>query len=112
MLDVLALRRGFKLNLPYRLVVRSAFVLFVAFVSCLLPFFGSIMGLLGAISITPTTYFMPCILWMVLRKPPRSHWSWWFCVVAVPALVAVMILGSIGAVRDIVLAASNFGVFP
>jgi hypothetical protein len=44
----------------------------------------------------PTTYIMPCVLWLLVKKPKPSHWTFWFCYLTLPITIALMILGSIG----------------
>ncbi len=44
----------------------------------------------------PTTYIMPCVLWLIVKKPKPSNWSFWFCWLTLPVTTSVMIVGSIG----------------
>lgn len=43
MIEQLLVRRGIRPTVPVRLVYRTLYVVFTAFVACLLPFFGDIM---------------------------------------------------------------------
>jgi amino acid permease len=84
-IDGLAIKRGV---LPsavlYRGIVRSTLVLLISFVAAAVPFFEVILGFLGALSITPTTFIMPCLLWLKLKKPRPASWEFWFCWLTVP----------------------------
>ena len=54
-----------------RAAYRIVYVALITLVAILIPFFGSLMGLVGALGITPTTFLLPCLLW-VLYKQPRG----------------------------------------
>ena len=60
-------------------------------------------GLLGALSITPTTFIMPGLLWLKLKKPRPASWEFWFCWATVPIMTAVMFVGAAGAVREFIV---------
>ena len=103
-IDGLAIRRGLLPSASlYRLVVRSALVLFVSFMAAALPFFEVVLGLLGALSITPTTFIMPCVLWLKLKGPRARSWEFWFCWLTVPVMTAIMLAGAAGAVRELIV---------
>lgn len=103
-IDGIAIRRGL---LPsavlYRVVVRSGLVLLISFLAAAIPFFEVVLGLLGALSITPTTFIMPCLLWLKLKKPRPASWEFWFCWLTVPVMTAVMVIGAAGAVRAFIV---------
>lgn len=54
-------------------------------------------GVFGRIAVQPTTYIMPCILWLIVKKPKPTHWTFWFCYLTLPVSFSIMIVGSIGA---------------
>uniref|UniRef100_A0A0D3FWQ1 Amino acid transporter transmembrane domain-containing protein n=1 Tax=Oryza barthii TaxID=65489 RepID=A0A0D3FWQ1_9ORYZ len=91
-----------------RLVARSAYVAFTLFVAVTFPFFGDLLGFFGGFGFTPTSYFLPCILWLKIKKPPRFSASWfanWGCIVVG---VLLMIASTIGGLRSIIQDASTF----
>ena len=57
--------------------IRVAYVCFTFIVAAAIPFFGSLMGLVGAIGVTPTTFVMPAVLWLVIRRPPARSVHFW-----------------------------------
>ena len=69
------------------------------------------MGLFGAIAITPTTFLLPSLLWILWAKPRRFgiEWSLNALVVVVTAVIGVM--GAIGSVYSIVENARTFHLF-
>ena len=103
-IDGLAIKRGL---LPsavlYRAIVRSSLVLVISFLAAAIPFFEVVLGLLGALSITPTTFIMPCLLWLKLKKPRAGSWEFCFCWLTVPLMTAVMLIGAAGAVRELIV---------
>ena len=94
-----------------RLVLRTIYVLACALVACLLPFFGYLMGLFGALAITPTTFLLPSLLWLLMERPRRWRLEWaanWLIVVAT-GIIGVM--GAIGSAYLIVVNARDFRLF-
>ncbi|MCO5563490.1 hypothetical protein L7F22_017133 [Adiantum nelumboides] len=101
-----------KLYLPpgiiLRLVARSLYVAFTCFVGVTIPFFGDLLGFFGGFAFAPTTYFLPCIMWLCIFKPRRYSLSWitnWICIVLG---IMLMFVSSIGGLRQIIVDASRF----
>ncbi|CAN6235263.1 unnamed protein product [Urochloa humidicola] len=95
-------------GLLLRLVARSAYVAFTLFIAVTFPFFGDLLGFFGGFGFTPTSYFLPCILWLKIKKPPTFSASWfanWGCIVVG---VLLMLASTIGGLRSIVQDASTF----
>lgn len=46
--------------------------------------------------VQPTTYLMPCILWLIVKKPRPNDWTFWFCYITLPIGFTIMLLGSAG----------------
>lgn len=89
-------------SLPWRLCLRTLFVLGICALACAIPFFGIVLGFLGAISITPTTFMMPCALWLKLKSPTLKDWRFYFCWATLAVMGTIMVLGAVGAVRDFI----------
>ncbi|KAK1314732.1 Lysine histidine transporter 1 [Acorus calamus] len=84
---------------------------FTMFVGITFPFFGSLLGFFGGFAFAPTTYFLPCIMWLVIYKPKRFSLSWianWVCIVLG---VILMIIAPIGALRQIILSAKTYSFY-
>ncbi|KAL3691111.1 hypothetical protein R1sor_004762 [Riccia sorocarpa] len=101
-----------KMHLPpsaiLRVVVRCLYVAFTVFVACSLPFFGALLGFMGGFAFAPTTYFLPCIMWLAIYKPRTFSLSWivnWVCIVIG---VLLMLVSSIGGLRSIIVQASGY----
>ncbi|KAL2622944.1 hypothetical protein R1flu_003149 [Riccia fluitans] len=93
---------------PLRVIVRCLYVAFTAFVACTIPFFGALLGFLGGFAFAPTTYFLPCIMWLAIYKPRPFSASWivnWVCIVIG---VLLMFVSSIGGLRSIIVQAKTY----
>ncbi|BAT86590.1 hypothetical protein VIGAN_04426100 [Vigna angularis var. angularis] len=104
-----------KLNFPpsavLRVTTRSVYVALTTLVAICIPFFGSLLGFLGGFASAPTSFFLPCIIWLKLIKPKRYGLSWtinWICIVLG---VLLMILSPIAAMRNIIMSAKDYKFF-
>ncbi|KAH0914245.1 hypothetical protein HID58_028691 [Brassica napus] len=68
-------------NKPCSVWVRSGFRVFFGFVSFFigvaLPFLSSLAGLLGGLTL-PVTFAYPCFMWVLIKKPAKCSFSWYF----------------------------------
>jgi len=53
----------------FRLWFRTLYTVLTTFFACLLPFFGIILGLIGALGFWPATVFFPIECWIKVFKP-------------------------------------------
>ena len=98
-------------GLPTRLVYRSLYVCFTGFLACTIPFFGDLMGFIGALGTGPTTFWLPSVIWLVLKKPGMGNWHFWACWICIFLGVIVTIVGSIGGLRGIIADASTYKIY-
>ncbi|ESQ34152.1 hypothetical protein EUTSA_v10007648mg [Eutrema salsugineum] len=94
-----------------RFIARSLYVAFTMFVAICVPFFGGLLGFFGGFAFAPTTYYLPCIIWLILKKPKKFGLSWtinWFCIIVG---VLLTILAPIGGLRTIIVNASTYKFF-
>ncbi|PHU23656.1 Lysine histidine transporter-like 2 [Capsicum chinense] len=101
-------QRNFTPSWTLRSIVRTSYVALTLFLGITFPFFGGLLGFFGGFAFAPTTYFLPCIIWLILCKPKRFGLSWfinWICIVLG---VLLMILAPIGALRQIILQAKGY----
>nr|XP_043617652.1 lysine histidine transporter 1-like [Erigeron canadensis] len=104
----LVIRLKFKPSKALRFVTRTLFVAFTMFIGMTFPFFGSILGLLGGLVFAPTSYYLPCIIWLILKKPKKYGLDWctnWACIIFGATLT---LLAPIGAMRQFILQASDY----
>lgn len=105
---VLVKKLHFTPGIPLRLISRSTYVAITCFVGISFPFFGSLLGFFGGFAFAPTTYFLPCIMWLTLYKPKRFSLSWianWICIILG---VILMTVSSIGGLRNIIVSAQTY----
>ncbi|KAK1438163.1 hypothetical protein QVD17_03966 [Tagetes erecta] len=85
-----------------RFFVRTTFVVLTTFVAIAIPFFGALLGFFGGFALAPTSYYLPCIIWLIIKKPRKWSISWcinWICIVIG---VVLMIVAPIGGLRSII----------
>ncbi|PIA51347.1 hypothetical protein AQUCO_01100283v1 [Aquilegia coerulea] len=108
---VLVKKMDFTPCITLRLVTRTLYVAFTMAVAICIPFFGGLLGFFGGFALAPTTYFLPCIMWLAIVKPKRFGLSWiinWICIVLG---VMIMVLAPIGALRNIILQWQTYKFF-
>ncbi|TXG56803.1 hypothetical protein EZV62_018116 [Acer yangbiense] len=104
-----------KLNFPPGLVlgpvVRSAYVAFTLFVEVTFPFFGDLLGFFGGFGFAPTSYFLPSVMWPVIKKPKRFSINWFINWACIFVGVFIMLASTIGGFRNIVTDASTYSFY-
>ncbi|CAN7127447.1 hypothetical protein BRARA_G00870 [Brassica rapa] len=108
---VLVKKLNFDPSFTLRFITRSLYVAFTMFIAICIPFFGGLLGFFGGFAFAPTTYYLPCIIWLILKKPKRFGLSWtinWFCIIVG---VILTILAPIGGLRTIIINASTYKFF-
>ncbi|CAO2189957.1 unnamed protein product [Urochloa humidicola] len=105
---VLVKKMGFPPGLTLRLIARTIYVALTMFIAITFPFFGGLLGFFGGFAFAPTTYFLPCIMWLAIYKPKRFSLSWftnWICIILG---VLLMVLSPIGGLRQIIIDAKTY----
>eukprot|EP00262_Sarcandra_glabra_P005218 TRINITY_DN1657_c0_g1_i1.p1 TRINITY_DN1657_c0_g1~~TRINITY_DN1657_c0_g1_i1.p1 ORF type:complete len:401 (-),score=21.75 TRINITY_DN1657_c0_g1_i1:118-1236(-) len=77
-----------------RLVARSTYV--------------DLLGFFGGFGFAPTTYFLPSMIWLTIKKPKRFSISWlvnWTCIFLG---LCIMFASTIGGLRNIIADASTY----
>ncbi|KAG7585028.1 Amino acid transporter transmembrane domain [Arabidopsis thaliana x Arabidopsis arenosa] len=85
-----------------RYTIRWTFVAATMGIAIALPHFGALLSFFGGFVFAPTTYFIPCIIWLILKKPKRFGLSWcinWICIILG---VLVMIIAPIGGLVKLI----------
>uniref|UniRef100_A0A7N0T7I7 Amino acid transporter transmembrane domain-containing protein n=1 Tax=Kalanchoe fedtschenkoi TaxID=63787 RepID=A0A7N0T7I7_KALFE len=91
-----------------RFITRSVYVGATMFIGMTFPFFGGLLGFFGGLVFAPTTFFLPCIMWLAIFKPKRFGLSWWCNWVCIVLGVTLMIIAPIGGLRSIILNAKTY----
>ncbi|XP_076881106.1 lysine histidine transporter 1-like [Bidens hawaiensis] len=109
MIETLLVKQlNFKPSRILRFITRTVYVAFTMFVAITFPFFGGLLGFFGGFAFAPTTYFLPCIMWLAIYKPKKFSLSWctnWICIFLG---LCLMILSPIGGLRNIIKQASSY----
>ncbi|KAK9079752.1 hypothetical protein SSX86_001425 [Deinandra increscens subsp. villosa] len=100
-----------KRNLIPRIILRSIYVIFCGFFAAMLPFFGDINGVVGAVGFIPLDFILPMLLYNMTFKPSRSSLTYWINVVIMVVFTGVGLLGSFSSIRKLVLDATKFKLF-
>ncbi|KAL3526325.1 hypothetical protein ACH5RR_010981 [Cinchona calisaya] len=105
---VLVKKLKFKPSRMLRFVTRNIYVAFTMFVGITFPFFSGLLGFFGGFAFAPTTYFLPCVMWLAIYKPRKYSLSWitnWICIVLG---VILMVVAPIGGLRQIIHDAKTY----
>ncbi|EXC31371.1 hypothetical protein L484_017652 [Morus notabilis] len=105
---VLVKKLHFRPSFMLRFITRNIYVAFVMFIGITFPFFSGLLAFFGGFAFAPTTYFLPCIMWLAIYKPRKYSLSWctnWICIVLG---VLLMILSPIGGLRQIIIQAKTY----
>ncbi|XVF29192.1 hypothetical protein REPUB_Repub15cG0099100 [Reevesia pubescens] len=101
----------FRPCLRLRLISRTLYVAFTMIVGISFPFFGGLLSFFGGFAFAPTTYYLPCIIWLIICKPKRFSITWiinWICIILG---VLLMVLSPIGGLRSIIISAKDYKFF-
>ncbi|GMI86223.1 hypothetical protein like AT1G08230 [Hibiscus trionum] len=98
-------------NVLPRLVLRSVSVIIATIFAAMLPFFGDIMALFGAFGIIPLDFILPMIFYNLTFKPSRKGIVFWGNTLIVVASSALVAMGALASVRQIILDANTYHLF-
>ncbi|PON95291.1 Amino acid transporter, transmembrane domain containing protein [Trema orientale] len=97
------------LSLPYAMAQLGWCVFtFTMFVGMTFPFFSGLLGFFGGFAFAPTTYFLPCIMWLAIYKPKKFSLSWWTNWICIVLGLLLITLAPIGGLRQIILSAKGY----
>lgn len=100
-----------KRNLVPRLILRSIYMIFCGFLAAMLPFFGDINAVVGAIGFIPLDYILPMLLYNMSYKPPRTSITYWLNVSIIVVFTGVGLMGAFSSIRQLALDAHKFKLF-
>ncbi|KAG8366798.1 hypothetical protein BUALT_Bualt16G0005200 [Buddleja alternifolia] len=105
---VLVKRLRFKPTWYLRFISRNIYVAFTMFIAITFPFFNGLLSFFGGFGFAPTTYFLPCIIWLAICKPRRFSLSWFANWICITFGLLLMIVGPIGGLRQIIVHAKTY----
>lgn len=98
-------------NLIPRLILRTLYMIFCGFFAAMLPFFGDINAVVGAIGFIPLDFVLPMLLYNMTYKPPRTSITYWINVSIMIIFTGAGIMGAFSSVRQLVVDANKFKLF-
>lgn len=100
-----------KRNLIPRIILRSLYMIFCGFFAAMLPFFGDINGVVGAIGFIPLDFVLPMLLYNMTYRPSKSSLTYWINMFIIVVFTGVGFVGSFSSIRKLVLDAKQFKLF-
>ncbi|KAK8599143.1 hypothetical protein V6N13_077077 [Hibiscus sabdariffa] len=100
-----------KRNLIPRLILRTLYNIFCGFMAALLPFFGDINGVIGAIGFIPLDFVLPMLLYNMTYKRSKSPFTYRINLFIMVVFTGVGIMGTFSSIRKLVIDANHFKLF-
>lgn len=86
-------------------------MIFCGFVAAMLPFFGDVIGVVGAIGFIPLDFILPMLLYNMAIKPPTRSVMFMLNMFIMVVFTGVGIMGAFSSIRKLVLDANEFSLF-
>lgn len=100
-----------KRNLIPRLILRTLYVIVCGFFAAMLPFFGDINGVVGAVGFIPLDFVLPMLLYNMTYKPTKSSAAYWINNSIIVVFTCVGMMGAFSSIRKLVQDAAEFKLF-
>lgn len=100
-----------KRNLVPRLILRTLYMVFCAFMAAMLPFFGDIVAVVGAIGFIPLDFILPMLLYNITIDTSKRSAIHWLNIFIMIVFTGVGIVGAFASIRKMILDADQFKLF-
>lgn len=100
-----------KRNLIPRLILRTVYMIFCGFMAAMLPFFGDINGVVGAVGFIPLDFILPMLLYNMTHKPPKTSMIYWINISIMVVFTCAGFMGALSSSRKLILDANKFKLF-
>ncbi|KAL2342690.1 hypothetical protein Fmac_003975 [Flemingia macrophylla] len=100
-----------KRNLIPRIILRTIYMILCGVFAAMLPFFGDINGVVGAIGFIPLDFILPMLLYNMAYKPKKSSLTYWINVSIMVIFTGAGMMGAFSSIRKLVLDAHQFKLF-
>ncbi|OIW09925.1 hypothetical protein TanjilG_32074 [Lupinus angustifolius] len=100
-----------KRNLIPRIILRSIYMAICGFMAAMLPFFGDINAIVGAIGFIPLDFILPMLMYNTTYKPSKTSLIYWVNMLIMVVFTGTGMLGAFSAIRKLVLDAGKFKLF-
>ncbi|XP_030454152.1 probable GABA transporter 2 [Syzygium oleosum] len=98
-------------NLIPRIILRTLYVVFCGFMAAMLPFFGDINGVVGAIGFIPLDFVLPMVLYNRTFKPTKSSLTYLINISIIIVFTGAGLMGAFSSIRKLILDANQFKLF-
>ncbi|KAL2937581.1 GABA transporter 1 [Bienertia sinuspersici] len=98
-------------NMIPRIIGRSIFVALATLIAAMFPFFGDIMGIIGAFGFLPLDFALPVIFYNVTFKPSKRTIIFWVNFLIMVVFSILVVVGSVAAIRQVVVDARFYRLF-
>lgn len=100
-----------KRNLIPRIILRTLYMIYCGFMAAMLPFFGDILAVVGAIGFIPLDFILPVLLYNMALRPSKTKPIYWFNILIMVIFTGVGLIGAFSSIRKLVLDANQFKLF-
>lgn len=100
-----------KRNLIPRIILRTLYMIYCGFMAAMLPFFGDILAVVGAIGFIPLDFILPVLLYNMALRPSKTKPIYWFNIAIMVIFTGVGLIGAFSSIRKLVLDANQFKLF-
>ncbi|KAL6650550.1 hypothetical protein ACP70R_009475 [Stipagrostis hirtigluma subsp. patula] len=98
-------------NVAPRVALRTAYVAACALVAAMLPFFGEIVAVVGAVGYIPLDVVIPVVMYNKALAPRKRSLVYLANVAIMAVFVGVGVIGAVASVRKLALNAGRFKLF-
>ncbi|KAI6701978.1 hypothetical protein NL676_011114 [Syzygium grande] len=98
-------------NLIPRIILRTLYVVFCGFMAAMLPFFGDINSVVGAIGFIPLDFVLPMVLYNKTFKPTKSSLTYLLNISIIIVFTGAGLMGAFSSIRKLILDANQFKLF-
>ncbi|XP_040376154.1 probable GABA transporter 2 [Oryza brachyantha] len=98
-------------NVLPRLLLRTLYLALCAFMAAMLPFFGDIVGVVGAVGFIPLDFVLPVLMYNIALAPPRRSALYIANTAIMVVFSGVGAIGAFASIRKLVLDAGRFKLF-
>ncbi|KAK3434184.1 hypothetical protein EUGRSUZ_D01712 [Eucalyptus grandis] len=98
-------------NLIPRIILRTLYVVFCGFMAAMLPFFGDMNAVMGAIAFIPLDFVLPMVLYNITFKPTKSSLTYLINILIIIVFTGAGLMGAFSSIRKLILDANQFKLF-
>ncbi|CAA0838219.1 Probable GABA transporter 2 [Striga hermonthica] len=98
-------------NLIPRIILRSLYVTVCGSIAAMLPFFGDISAIVGAVGFIPLDFVLPMLMYNMTHKPTKKSLAYWVNSSIIIVFTCVGLVGAFSSTRKLVLDAKEFKLF-